>query len=148
MTPDDSIIELSANIDDMTAEEIGYAFDRIFEAGAVDVYALSTVMKKNRPGIILNVLCKDDKKEAVVRAVFKHTKTIGVREKVMDRYILKREFYNIETPLGNVKVKKVNGYGTSREKLEYDDLNSIASKNDMSISEARAYAEKFKKSDI
>lgn len=143
----DEITELSANVDDMTAEEIGYAFDRLLEAGAVDVYALPAVMKKNRPGTILNVLCREDKKQDVIRAMFKHTRTIGIREKLMSRYILKREFETIETPDGDVNVKHVFGYGTSREKLEYDDLAAIASKRGISIAEARQYAESFRKQD-
>ena len=143
--PNDEITELSANIDDMTAEEIGFAFDRILEAGAVDVYALPAVMKKNRPGTILNVLCREDRKEAVIKAVFKYTRTIGIREKLMSRYILKREFDSISTPSGDVRVKTVEGFGVKREKLEYDDLSAIAKKLGISIREAGEYAETFRK---
>ena len=126
--PNDEITELSANIDDMTAEEIGFAFDRILEAGAVDVYALPAV-----------------RKEAVIKAVFKYTRTIGIREKLMSRYILKREFDSISTPSGNVCVKTVEGFGVKREKLEYDDLSAIAKKLGISIREAGEYAETFRK---
>ena len=142
--PNDYIIELSANIDDMTAEEIGYAFERILDAGAADVYAIPAVMKKNRPATILNVLCKKEKKDAVIKAIFLHTRTIGVREKLMERYILNREFYKINTPDGEVQVKRVSGYGVEREKLEYDDLCKIAKKRGISIDQARKYAESFR----
>ncbi len=138
--PNDEITELTANIDDMTGEEIGYAFERILEAGAVDVYVVPAVMKKNRPGNILNVLCRKEDKDKVISAVFLHTRTIGIRENVMHRYILDREIEVLETPLGSVRFKKVSGYGVNREKPEHDDLKVIAQKGGMSITQAGDYA--------
>ena len=143
--PNDSIVELSANIDDMSAEEIGFAFERLLEAGAADVYAIPAIMKKNRPATILNVLCKEEKKAEIIKAIFLYTKTIGIREKAMERYILNREFYTINTPDGEVRVKKVSGYGVGREKLEYDDLCKIAKNRGISIEQAKKYAEKYEK---
>ncbi len=145
MEPNDNIIELSANIDDMSAEEIGFAFERLLEAGAADVYAIPAVMKKNRPATILNVLCKEEKRDEIIRAIFLYTRTIGVREKLMERYILDRKFYTINTPDGDVRVKKVSGYGVEREKPEYDDLCKIAKKRGISIDQAKKYTEKYAK---
>ncbi len=140
----DYIIELSANVDDMTAEELGFAFEKLLEAGAVDVSAVPAVMKKNRPGHILNVLCKEDKRDTVVKAMFKHTRTIGVREKLMERYVLEREENKIDTPLGSVGIKTVSGYGEIRSKLEFDDLSRIASEHDMSIREVTEYIDRIR----
>lgn len=135
--PKDEIIELSANIDDMTGEELGLALEEILKAGAVDVYMLPAIMKKNRPGTILNVLTREDKREAVIRAVFKNTNTIGVREKLMQRYVLKREMDHVETPLGAVSLKRSEGYGVRREKPEHDDMVKIAAENDMTLMEVK-----------
>ena len=140
----DTVIELSANVDDMTAEEIGFAFDMLFKVGALDVYALPAVMKKNRPGTVLNVLCTKKKKADIVYALFKYTGTIGIREKRMERYVLKRKTCIIDTPYGSVRVKKSVGYGIKKEKLEYDDLCNIAEKCCISIDRARKYIEKIR----
>ena len=133
----DEIIELICNIDDMTAEEIGYTYDRLFEAGAVDVFGIPAFMKKNRPGTILHVLCPPDKKETVIRAMFVHTTTIGIRESRMPRYILDRSVETRHTDYGDIRVKKVSGYGTVREKYEYDDLAAAAAAEGISIAELK-----------
>lgn len=130
--------ELQLNVDDMTAEEIGFAMDRIYEAGAVECFTTAVGMKKCRPGTLITILCKDDKKEAVVCAAFKYTNTIGIRETLCKRYTLERSFETITTELGSVRKKISEGYGVHREKLEYDDLSRIALENDMSISEVRS----------
>ena len=82
----DSVSELSCNIDDMTAEEIGFAMDQLFEGGALEVYTVPVGMKKNRPGTLINVLCSEKNKEKIISLLFKHTTTIGIRETKMHRY--------------------------------------------------------------
>lgn len=137
----DQVTELACNLDDMTAEEIGFAMDRLLEAGALDVYTIAINMKKNRPGTMLCVLTKEEKKEEMIRLLFKHTTTIGIRETVMHRSILKRETETIHTPCGAVRCKKVSGYGTERQKLEYEDLARIAREQDLSLSDVRMLVE-------
>lgn len=132
-----TVVELAANIDDMSAEEIGYAIEQLLAEGALDVWAEPAVMKKNRPGTVLRLLCREGAKEAMVSAVFRYTSTIGVRESLMNRYMLKREIRSFDTSLGKVRSKHVTGYGTEREKLEYDDLAAIAASRHISIAEAR-----------
>ena len=124
----DKVVELACNIDDMTAEEIGFATEKILEAGALDVYTISAYMKKNRPGTVICCLCHEDEREKFAKIMFKYTTTIGVRQYNCDRYILSRKTENIETDYGNVRVKKTSGYGVEREKMEYDDLSNIANK--------------------
>ncbi|MBR4819423.1 MAG: nickel pincer cofactor biosynthesis protein LarC [Clostridiales bacterium] len=129
------IVELSCNIDDMTGEAIGFAMDRLFEAGANEVFTVPCGMKKSRPGILLRVLCKPEDKEKFVKLLFKHTTTIGVRETQMQRYTLDRRIYEVDTSFGKVRVKISSGYGTTRKKVEYEDLARIAKENNLSIAE-------------
>ena len=133
----DEILELCCNLDDMTAEEIGFATERLFEAGALDVYTTAIGMKKNRPGILLTCMCKGENREAILKALFRHTTTLGIRESICNRYILKRYITKINTEDGEVRVKHVSGYEVSKEKIEYEDLARIALKNDISLFEAR-----------
>ena len=133
----DKVVELACNIDDMTAEEIGFATEKILEAGALDVYTISAYMKKNRPGTVICCLCHEDEREKFAKIMFKYTMTIGVRQYNCDRYILSRKTENIETDYGNVRVKKTSGYGVEREKMEYDDLSNIANKRQKSVFEVK-----------
>lgn len=139
---EDKILQLEANIDDMTAEEIGFAMDRLFESGAREVFTSSVYMKKNRPGTMITVICSEDKKEEIVKTFFKHTTTIGIRQKTCSRYVLKREFEVIKTDAGNVQLKKSCGYGSSISKLEYDDLARIALEKNISLREVKKLIEK------
>lgn len=133
----DKVVEFACNIDDMTAEEIGFATEKILEAGALDVYTISAYMKKNRPGTVICCLCHEDEREKFAKIMFKYTTTIGVRQYNCDRYILSRKTENIETDYGNVRVKKTSGYGVEREKMEYDDLSNIANKRQKSVFEVK-----------
>ena len=129
------IIELSCNVDDMTGEAVGFAMERLFEAGANEVFTVPCGMKKSRPGILLRVLCKPEDKEKFVTLLFKYTTTIGVRETLMQRYTLDRRIYEVDTSLGRVRVKVSSGYGVTRKKAEYEDLARIAKENNLSIAE-------------
>lgn len=131
----DEVSELACNIDDMTAEDLSFAVDMIFESGALDVYTTPAGMKKNRQGVVLHVLCKESEKENVLAAVFRHTSTIGIREYSLNRYTLKREIKEVETTCGTVRQKISTGYGVTKSKFEHDDLARIAKENNMSISE-------------
>ena len=134
----DDVIELCCNIDDMTGEAIGYAFDKLFATGALDVYTIPIGMKKSRPGHLLHVICREADKDALVRALFAHTTTIGVRENRFRRYTLDRRIETIETVDGPVRRKCSTGYGVSREKFEHDDLARIADAQGLSLREAEA----------
>lgn len=136
-----TVVELAANIDDMSAEELGYAFDRLLAEGALDVWTESAHMKKNRPGVVLKILCREGAKDAMVSALFRYTSTIGIRESLMKRYTLKREIREYDTALGKIRSKHVSGYGIEREKLEYDDIAAIANTRGISIASVRRLAE-------
>ena len=133
----DSVLQLECNVDDMTAEELGFAMEMILEAGALEVYTVAAGMKKSRPGTILCVLCHEDAKETLVRVIFRNTTTIGVREHRCSRYTLKRSFETVQTPYGDVQKKLSSGYGVTREKYEYEDLARIAREQGLSLTEVR-----------
>lgn len=139
------VSELCCNIDDMTAEEIGFATETILAAGALEVFTVSTGMKKSRPGILLEVMCREEDRDRMIELIFLHTTTLGVREQFSRRYTMTRSIKTIKTPYGDVRKKVSTGYGTSREKYEYEDLASIARKQGISISEARQTASDFDK---
>ena len=135
----DRICEFECNIDDMTAEELAFAAERLMEEGAKDVTLTPVQMKKGRPATLLTVMCADEEaeKERFVRLIFRYTTTIGIRELISERYILDRREDTLDTPYGPVRRKTVSGYGAERCKLEYEDLARIAREEDVSIGEAR-----------
>ena len=135
--PKDRVTEFFFNVDDMTGEEIGFATERLFEEGALEVYTTPVFMKKNRPGILFSVMCREADKDRVLRAIFRHTSTIGVRESYTQRHVLNREEAKRETPYGTVREKRVSGFGISRSKTEYDDLVRIAKEQGLSLEEIR-----------
>ena len=131
----DFIVELSCNVDDMSAEQISFAMDRLFEGGARDVYTIPIGMKKSRTGMMICVMCTENDKEKIVSLLFKHTTTIGIRETIKQRYILNRRIENLETSVGTVRRKISEGYGAVRMKYEYDDLAEIAKEKNISLSD-------------
>ncbi len=132
-----NISELCCNLDDMTPEDIGYASQKLFEAGALDVFTVPIGMKKNRPGILLSCLCKLSDRSKMLELIFKHTSTIGIREYKCERYTLDRREEIIKTEHGDITQKISTGYGVSKTKPEYDDIVKIANKLNISLSEAR-----------
>lgn len=134
----EEVCELSCNVDDMTAEAVGFAIEQLFKDGALDVYTVPIGMKKSRPGILIHVMCKEADKESILKSVFKHTTTIGVRESRLHRYVLDRSIQTLDTPFGSVRCKISSGYGVERRKYEYDDLARIAKEQNISIAEAEA----------
>ena len=130
------ILELACNLDDMTGEELAFAQERLFEAGALDVYFTNIGMKKSRPGVILSCICRAEQRDTMLSCMFRHTTSLGIREYVCSRYTLSREFETRETPYGPVQVKCSSGYGTIREKAEYEDIKKIAAEQNLSLREA------------
>ncbi len=139
--PRDTVLELRCNLDDMTAEAVGFATERLLEAGALDVYTVPIGMKKNRPGILLGCLCRPEQREELLRLLFLHTTTLGIRETVCSRYVLERAQEQIQTPYGPVRRKTAWGWGVRREKPEYDDLARIAREQGISLCAAADLAQ-------
>ncbi len=134
---EETIIELNCNVDDMSPEAVGFAITELLRLGAPDAYYTQIGMKKNRPGVILTCLCREDQREQMVQAIFRHTTTIGIRETLCRRYVLKRREEVRETPYGPVRLKISEGYGAERMKAEYDDLARIAREENLTLDEAR-----------
>ena len=133
----DMVTELSCNVDDMTAEEIGFAMEKLFAGGALEVFTVPAGMKKNRPGTLITVICRQQDKESIVKLIFKYTSTIGIREKLTTRYVLERREEEFDTPYGSVRLKTSEGYGVRKKKYEYEDLARIANEREMTLQEAR-----------
>ena len=129
----DVIYSLSCNVDDMTAEKIAYATEKLLEAGARDVFTLPLGMKRSRPGIMIQVLCGEEDRKRLAKLLFLHTTTLGVRETRMDRYVLDRTLEQVQTPYGPVTRKISTGYGVYRKKYEYADLARIADEQGISL---------------
>lgn len=143
----DFITMLECNLDDMSAEAVGFAQERLFAAGALDVYTMAAQMKKSRPGVVLYVMCRSEEKQKMVSLLFRHTTTLGVREQTYRRYTLSRTVDTVQTAYGKVRRKLSSGYGVSREKYEYEDVARIAREQGMSFAEimtdieSRSYGE-------
>ncbi len=127
---------IETTIDDMNPELYGEASERLFAAGALDVFLTPIYMKKGRPGINLTVLVLPEKSEAVKEALFLHTTTIGLREYPVKRCMLRREIERVSTALGEVRVKRTY-YGTRilTSKPEYEDMKSCAERNGLALRE-------------
>ena len=135
----EQIIELKCNLDDMTGERIGLALERLFEAGALDVFTTPIGMKKNRPAILLTCLCRPQQRDTMLHEIFKHTTTIGVRETLCNRYVLDRTETVQHTQYGDVRVKQIRGYGVERSKPEVDDLARLTQKHGVAIDKIKLF---------
>ena len=131
------ITRLECNLDDMTGEEIGFAMERLFSAGARDVYTRAIGMKKGRPGTELNVICLPDDADALAGLMMKYTTTLGIRRQDMSRYVLDRKIETVSTPWGPVRVKTAEGMGVKKRKAEYDDLAELARRTGLSLEDIR-----------
>lgn len=131
----DTVAELCCNVDDMTGEAIGFALERLLEAGALDAFTTPIGMKKTRPGTLITVLCRDADRKTMVQELFQHTTTLGIRERLCGRYTLERRTETLNTPYGPISKKVSSGYGVRREKYEYDDLAAAAKAEGVSLAE-------------
>ena len=133
----ETMVEMAANVDDMTAERIAALTGYLFEAGAVDVWQEPVYMKKNRLGTKVCLLTAPDRAESVRQAYFLHSTTLGIREILVQRHLLSREEEVRETPWGPVRVKFAESEPgvRIREKIEYEDLSRIAREQGMTLLE-------------
>ena len=139
-----AVCQFRCSIDDMTAEEFGFAAERIMADGALDVCMIPALMKKGRPGTILEVLCKPEDRDAIAASIFRNTTTIGLREETVRRRVLERREDAVETPLGRIRRKFAFGEGVAKAKAEYEDLAAaarIAAAN-LDVAQRRGGAEK------
>ena len=118
--------ELVCHIDDMTAEALAFAGERLLEDGALDVSTAPITMKKGRPAWALTVLCRPADEERLAKSVLRETSTLGVRVRRCERYTLAPSLRTVETAYGPMAVKVGQGFGFRREKPEYRDVARAA----------------------
>lgn len=123
----EEITILEANVDDMTPQIFGYVMERALALGALDVFGTAVQMKKNRPGMLLTVLCPPEEKLALTRLIFAETTTLGIRVRQESRAVLARRHVNVRTQWGEVRMKLANLNGSvSNYAPEYEDCRRIA----------------------
>lgn len=131
----DAVTVLETNLDDVSPEVIGYCFDRLFAAGALDVYTVPIHMKKNRPGVLLSVIAPAEACDAIESILFQETGTFGVRRHTARRSKLNRELIAIATQWGDVKAKKGWREGLTIVTPEYEDCVRVARENGVTLRE-------------
>jgi len=131
-------VEISCNLDDMTGEDIAFAIERFWEAGALDVFTAPIGMKKSRPGVLLTIICATEAQEVFTDLMLRHTSTFGLRKKEISRVVLARETRTQETQYGPVSLKTGALYDdVEKTKPEYEDLAEIARKNNLTVRQVR-----------
>jgi hypothetical protein len=125
---------IETNLDDVSPQIIGHVMDRMFELGALDCYVTPVQMKKNRPGVLLSVLCGPEEKEAVMKLLFLETTTLGVRSYEVERRALRRNVVTVETQYGpiDVKVAHLNGRVVN-EMPEFEQCRAAAIRADVPL---------------
>lgn len=124
---EETISVLEANLDDLNPQVFGYVMDRLFEAGALDVFGTSVQMKKNRPGTMLTVLAETKDAGKIEQIIFAETTTLGVRRREEKRHVLARTWETVSTRFGDVRIKIASMNGTiSSYAPEYEDCRRIA----------------------
>lgn len=133
---EESITVVETNIDDMNPQVYDYVMERLFKAGALDVFLTHIMMKKNRPGIKLTVLSEIEKRDEMIDIVLSETTSIGLRFYTAERKTLQREISTVDSKYGKVRVKK-SGLGKKIQKIspEYDDCKKIAEKFNLPLLE-------------
>lgn len=123
---EETVCELSCNLDNMTGEHLGFAMERLFEAGARDVWFTPIQMKKNRPGTLLSVLCMPEDAAVITECILRHTGTLGVRRQTMARTVMQREEGRVSTPYGDVEVKRAVLGELKKVSAEYESARRTA----------------------
>lgn len=103
---DDQMLKIEVNLDDISGEWLGYVMDLLFEAGANDVFYTPIYMKKNRPGVLLQLLCHREKLFKIKEILLKETTTLGIRYYPLTVYRVERRFTSITTEWGPITVKE------------------------------------------
>jgi uncharacterized protein (TIGR00299 family) protein len=143
MTPGaaDRVVVIECEIDDMSPQLFGPLMDRLYGAGALDVYYTSVMMKKNRPGVLVTVLAVPDRREAITGTLFAETTTIGVRYQETQRECLERQIRTLETSFGPVRFKVASRDGrVINAAPEFDDCARIASEQGLAVKDVQALA--------
>jgi hypothetical protein len=137
-----TVTVIEANIDDLNAQVFGHLMEKLLAAGALDIFYTPVQMKKNRPGVLLTLLCQPEDRERMCEIVFRETTTLGVRYRNEKREVLKREFTTVETEYGQIRIK----VSRSRDgrvmnfSPEFEDCRAAAEKHRVGLREAQVAA--------
>jgi hypothetical protein len=132
---------IEANLDDMNPQIYGYFVEQALDAGALDVFSTPVQMKKNRPGILVTLLCESASENKLIDLIFRETTTIGVRTHEVRRRTLEREIVPVATPLGEVRMKVSRMNGTMLNATpEYEDCRQIAAQKGIPLKQVIALA--------
>jgi uncharacterized protein (TIGR00299 family) protein len=130
---DESVMVIETNIDDMNPQLYEHLFQKLFQEGALDVYITQVIMKKSRPGIIMSVLCKQEKKYPLIAVLLRETPSLGIRYHEFSRVTMDREIIKVKTPYGTVRLKKSYYGNTEKIAPEYEDCRKIAQKHGLPL---------------
>ncbi|WP_026097919.1 nickel pincer cofactor biosynthesis protein LarC [Baaleninema simplex] len=138
----DRVCVLETQLDDISPQAIGYVFDKLFDIGALDVFTQPVGMKKNRPGVLLTVICSPDKQTDCEAVLFRETTTLGIRHSFQERSILSREFRSITLFDSEVRVKIARDAkgNVINVQPEYEDVAKVARKQKLSWQEVHRLA--------
>ncbi|MBL0712521.1 MAG: nickel pincer cofactor biosynthesis protein LarC [Desulfosarcina sp.] len=143
MADNDRVEVIETAIDDLNPEVFGYLMERLFEINVLDVYWIPVYMKKNRPGTLVQVLCRPERVEATLNVIFNETTTLGVRIYPASRRVLPRETVSLDTSLGKVSVKRVlMPDGHERLIPEYEVCRRLAREHKVPVKDIYAIVEK------
>jgi uncharacterized protein (TIGR00299 family) protein len=135
----EAVTVIETNIDDMNPQVFEFVMERLFDAGAVDVFLTQVIMKKSRPGTLLTVLCSAKKKDALIDIMLRETTTIGVRFYNAERVTMERETKKVRTRYGTAGVKvSTSGRGLTKCIPEYEDCRKLAQRTGTPLREIMA----------
>jgi uncharacterized protein (TIGR00299 family) protein len=134
-------IVIVCEIDDMNPQLFGVAMERLYAAGALEVFYIPVQMKKNRPGTLLTVIASPERRAAIADVIFRETTTIGLRYSQVERECLEREIVAVETSLGPIRFKIASRDGRIVNAVpEFDDCAALAARNNVAVKEVQALA--------
>ncbi len=126
----DAVAEIAVNLDDLTPEVIGHVAQSLLDEGALDVWTTPIMMKKQRPGVCLSLLCAPGDRDRLALRVIDLTGSFGVRFRAWDRLVLERRFETVETRFGTMRVKVgVEAGRVVTAKVEFDDAAALAAQH-------------------
>ncbi|SHM68975.1 nickel insertion protein [Gracilibacillus kekensis] len=136
---DEHMIKVEVNLDDTPGEWLGFVMDKLFEAGANDVYYTPIYMKKNRPAVQLQLLCSQTKFEEIKQIILSETTTLGIRYYPITVFRMERRTRVIETEYGNITVKEgLQDHQVIKSSPEYEDCKQLAEKHNVPLKDVYA----------
>ncbi|MCA1817623.1 MAG: nickel pincer cofactor biosynthesis protein LarC [Acidobacteria bacterium] len=137
----EKLLVVETNLDDASPQIVGHLMERAFERGALDCYFTPAQMKKNRPGVLVSILCRPAEREAFYQLLFDETTTLGVRSHAVERRALPRESVLVETEFGAIRVKVARSRGrVVNATPEYDDCRAAARRFNAPLRDVEAAA--------